>query len=244
MRAMILAAGLGTRLRPLTHSIPKALVSVMGRPLIAYPLLFLKSQGIKEVVINLHHLGEKIRETLGNGSSYGMRIFYSPEDPLLDTGGGIKQAQSLLEGETFLVLNCDTIIDLSLDAVLDFHRRSQATATMVLRQDPNATCYGVIETDQHHRIRRFLGTPAEVSYALQPWMFTGLHIMEPRVFSFMPATRPFSSTRETYPQMLLAGEPLFGFAHSGSWLVVDSAEGLAQAEEKIHKGAIRLSYLR
>ena len=96
MRAMILAAGLGTRLRPLTHSLPKALVSVAGRVLIEYPLLFLRSQGIKEVVINLHHLGEQIREALGDGELYGMRIFYSPEDPLLDTGGGIKQAQSLL----------------------------------------------------------------------------------------------------------------------------------------------------
>lgn len=244
MRAMILAAGLGTRLRPLTHSIPKALVPVAGRPLIEYALLFLRSQGINEVVINLHHLGEKIRETLGDGGAYGVKVFYSPEDPLLDTGGGIKQAQPLLERETFIVLNCDTILDLNLDAVLDFHHRNRAIATMVLRHDPDAARYGIIETDPHYRVRRFLGIPAEVSDPLLPWMFTGLHIMEPRVFSFMPASPPFGIARETYPQMLLANEPLFGFVHAGPWMVVDDSQGLARAEEKIRKKEVQLSYLR
>ena len=109
MRAMILAAGFGTRLRPLTNTVPKALVPVAGRPLIEYSLLFLKAYGIENVVINLHHLGEKIREALGDGSAYGLRITYSPEDPILESGGGIKNAQPFLDGETFLVLNCDTI---------------------------------------------------------------------------------------------------------------------------------------
>jgi NDP-sugar pyrophosphorylase family protein len=170
-------------------------------------------------------------------------MFHSPEDPLLDTGGGIKQAQPLLEGETFIVLNCDTIIDLSLGAVIDFHRHHRATATMVLRPDPDAARYGIIETDQHHRIRRFLGAPAKVPGPLRPWMFTGLHVMEARVFSFMPASRPFSITRETYPQLLLASEPLFGFVHSGPWMVVDSAEGVARAEKKIRNKEVQLSYL-
>src|SRR5262245_10791361 len=101
MRAMILAAGFGTRLSPLTNTVPKALASVAGRPLIEYGLLFLRSQGITEVVINLHHLGEKIRAALGDGSLYGMRIFYSLEDPILEAGGGIKKAQALLDGDTF-----------------------------------------------------------------------------------------------------------------------------------------------
>ncbi len=116
MRAMILAAGFGTRLRPLTNTVPKALVPVAGRPLIEYGLFWLKAQGVEEVVINLHHLGDKIRDTLGDGRMYGLRIVYSPEEPILDTGGGIKKAQPWLDGETFLVLNCDTILDLDLAA--------------------------------------------------------------------------------------------------------------------------------
>ncbi|MGE0684406.1 MAG: NDP-sugar synthase, partial [Candidatus Binatia bacterium] len=154
MRAMILAAGLGTRLKPLTNTVPKALVPVAGRPLIEYSLLFLRSQGITEVVINLHHLGGKIREALGDGSLYGMRIFYSPEDPILETGGGIKNAQSLLDGETFMVVNCDTILDLNLQEALKFHHQKQAVATLVLRSDPDVDHYGVIQTNDQGRIRR------------------------------------------------------------------------------------------
>jgi NDP-sugar pyrophosphorylase family protein len=241
---MILAAGFGTRLRPLTNTIPKALVPVAGRPLIEYGLLFLKSQGIEEVVINLHHLGEKIRTALGDGSMYGLRITYSPEDPLLETGGGIKKAQSFLDSDTFVVLNCDTIIDLDLNALVTAHHQTRATATLVLRPDPEAARYGILETDAKGRIRRFLGQPAKVSEPLSPYMFTGLQILEPRVFDFMPEVKPFSTTRETYPQMLRAGEPFYGYIHTGPWIVVDDIEGVTRATQAIVSGQIRLSYLR
>ena len=244
MRAMILAAGFGTRLRPLTNTIPKALVPVAGRPLIEYGLLFLKSQGIEEVVINLHHLGEKIQAALGDGSVYGLRITYSPEDPILDTGGGIKKAQAFFAGETFVMLNCDTIIDLDLSALLAAHRHNCAAATLVLRPDPEAARYGIIETGAGERIRRFLGQPAEVSEPFSPYIFTGFQVLEPRVFDFMPEVKPFSTTRETYPQMLHAGEPLYGFIHTGPWLAVDDAEGMARATQTIISGQVRLSYLR
>jgi NDP-sugar pyrophosphorylase family protein len=241
---MILAAGFGTRLRPLTNTVPKALVPVAGRPLIEYGLLFLKSQGIEEVVINLHYLGERIRAALGDGSVYGLCITYSHEDPILDTGGGIKKAQAFLDGETFVVLNCDTILDLDLNALLTIHRKNRAVVTLVLRPDPAAARYGILETDAGGRIRRFLGQPAEVSELLSPYMFTGFQMLEPRVFNFMPEVKPFSTTREIYPQMLRADEPLYGFIHTGPWMVVDNAEGIARATQAIISGRVHLSYLR
>ena len=244
MRAMILAAGRGTRLRPLTNTVPKALVPVAGRPLIEYGLLFLKAQGIEEVVINLHHLGEKISAALGDGSLYGLRLTYSPEDPILDTGGGIKKVQAFLDGGTFIVLNCDTILDLDLGALLAAHSHNHAAATLVLRPDLEAARYGILETDAYGRIRRFLGQPAEVSEPLSGFMFTGLQVLEPRVFDFMPEGKPFSTTRDTYPQMLRASEPLYGFIYTGSWMVVDSAEDMARATQAIISGQVRLSYLR
>jgi mannose-1-phosphate guanylyltransferase len=244
MRAMILAAGLGIRLRPLTNAVPKALVPVAGRPLIEYGLLWLKSQGIREVLINLHHLGDKIRAAVGDGSIYGLRITYSHEEPILDTGGGIKKAQAFLDGETFVVLNCDTILDLDISALLAAHRRNHATATLVLRPDPEAARYGILETDASGRIRRFLGQPAEVEGSLSEFMFTGCQMLEPHIFDLMPEEKPFSTTRETYPQMLRAGEPLYGFIHTGPWMVVDDAEGMARATQAIISGQVRLSYLR
>jgi NDP-sugar pyrophosphorylase family protein len=241
---MILAAGFGTRLRPLTNTVPKALVPVAGRPLIEYGLLLLKAYGITEVIINLHHLGDKIRAALGDGGVYGLHITYSPEDPILETGGGIKNAQPLLDGETFVVLNSDTIIDLDLSALQAFHLQNRATATLVLRPDPEAARYGILETDTSGRIRRFLGQPAAVSDPLSPYMFTGLQMLEPRVFDFMTEVKPFSTTRETYPRMLHAGEPLYGFIHPGIWMVVDDAAGMARATQAIVSGQVRLSYLR
>jgi NDP-sugar pyrophosphorylase family protein len=241
---MILAAGFGARLRPLTNTVPKALVPVAGRPLIEYGLLFLRSQGITEVVINLHHLGEKIRSTLGDGGLYGMQFHYSSEAPILEAGGGIKKAQPFLDGETFVVINCDTIVDLDLSAVLAAHRSTQAVATLVLRPDPKADRYGLVEVGIDGRVRRIRGQPEEAPETLFPYMFTGVQILEPRIFDFMPEVKPFSTTRGTYPQMIHAGERLQGFIHTGSWMVVDDEADLTRTTQLLLSGQVRLSYLR
>ncbi len=223
MRAMVLAAGLGTRLRPLTNDRPKALVDVGGRPVITYNLALLRHFGIHDVVINLHHHGDALRAALGDGSAFGLRITYSPEDPLLDTGGGIKHAEGSLAGDDFLVLNSDTIIDLPLDRLIASHRARNAAATLVLRRDPEQARYGEIEIDGDARIRRFLGIPPVVREPVTAFMFAGAHVMSPAVFRFMPAAGgPFSMTHDTYPAMLAAGSAIFGFPFDGFWRVIDT----------------------
>lgn len=222
MRAMVLAAGLGTRLRPLTNDRPKALVDVGGRPLITYNLALLRHFGIQDVVINVHYHGDALRSALGDGSAFGLRIAYSPEDPLLDTGGGIKHAETLLAGEDFLVMNSDTIVDLPLDRLIASHRARSAAATLVLRRDPEQARYGEIEIDGGERIRRFLGVPSVVTAPLSAFMFAGAHVMSPAVFRFMPAGGAFSMTHETYPAMLAAGAALYGFPFDGFWRVIDT----------------------
>jgi len=228
---MILAAGFGSRLRPLTDSVPKPLIEVGGYPLIAYSLALLRAAGIHEVVINLHHLGEQIRAALGD-EAYGVRIIYSPEDPILDTGGAIRQAERWLAGERFVLLNSDMVIDLDLRALLAWHAQRGGLATMVLRPDPDAARYGVIEIDAAQRVRRFLGQPREVKAALMPFMFTGVHVFEPRVFDYL-GHGSFSSTRQTYPRMMAAGEPLFGYVFDGYWRVLDTPDGLADGRRDL-----------
>jgi len=240
MRAMILAAGFGTRLRPLTDRTPKPLVPVAGFPMIAYPLTLLRAAGIKEVVINLHHLGEQIREALGDGSRYGVSIEYSVEDPILDTGGAIRKARSFLDRGTFVVLNSDMICDLDLSEAIAHHRRHGALATMVLRPDPEAARYGVIEIDAETRIRRFLGRPEHVEGPLTPLMFSGIHVFEPAVFDYM-AEGHFSITRQTYPAMLEKNSPLYGYVFRGYWRVVDTHDGLAAGREEIEGGGVLAS---
>jgi mannose-1-phosphate guanylyltransferase len=229
---MILAAGKGTRLRPLTDTTPKPLLDVAGRPMIAFPLEMLRQAGVREVVINLHHLGDQIRAALGDGDKLGVRITYSEENPILDTGGAIAAARPFLSGDTFIVLNADTVIDLQLRAVIDFHRQHGATATMVLRPDPEAVRYGLIEVDETQRIRRFLGFPAEAEGRLTPLMFAGVHVFEPRLFEYMqPGV--YSITRDVYPRLLAAGEPLYGYMHRGYWRVLDTPRDLAAGRREI-----------
>jgi CTP:phosphocholine cytidylyltransferase-like protein len=157
MKAMILAAGLGTRLRPLTETTPKPLLPVGGTPLIVWNLLLLRAGGIREVIINLHYLGSMIEAALGDGSRWDMQIAYSYEPELLGTGGGLKKAEEFFEGESFLVMNGDTLTNVDLPALQEFHRSQAGVATLVLRDDPHAEQWGAVESDAQDRILRING---------------------------------------------------------------------------------------
>lgn len=223
---MILAAGLGTRLHPLTETCPKPLIDVGGQPMIAFPLRLVRDAGITEVAINLHHLGDHLRQALGQGENYGVHITYFEEKTILDTGGGIAAARPFLGGDEFVVLNADTMTDLPLSDMIAFHRRRGALATMFLRNDPEAARYGLIEIDATRRIRRILGQPAHVPDPLQALMFGGVHVFSPRVFDYMPPGI-YSITKETYPRLLAENEPLFGYVFDGFWQLLDTPAGLA-----------------
>ncbi|HXQ21045.1 MAG TPA: NDP-sugar synthase [Candidatus Acidoferrales bacterium] len=238
MRAMILAAGKGTRLRPVTDTVPKPLLEVAGRPMIAFPLAVLCAAGIQEVVINLHHLGTQIRDGLGDGSDYGVRITYSEEEPILDTGGALAAARELLSGDTFAVLNADTVIDLALQDVIAFHRRQRAMATMVVRPDHDALRKDAIGVDAAHRLRCILGHPAGIEPGGFPagrLMYAGVIIFEPRVFDYLPRG-VYSITRDVYPRLLDAGEPLYGYVHRGYWRVLDTPDDLAAGRRELAAG--------
>jgi NDP-sugar pyrophosphorylase family protein len=245
MKAMVFAAGYGQRLRPLTEKLPKALIPVWGRPMIEYPLCLLKEAGITEIIINLHHLGKMIEEALGNGEKLDIHIRYLREEELLDTGGGLLRAKSLLDEGTFIVINSDVLIDLTLKDVIAFHQQKKATATLVLREDEMADQYGAIETASDGKIHSFLGQrPSQSpSTPLSKVMFTGVQIMEPKIFDYMDGQSPFSLTRVTYPKMLLQGEPLYGFTIGGYWQDLGTPERIKEAEGKLRRGEVKLRYL-
>jgi NDP-sugar pyrophosphorylase family protein len=247
MKAMVLAAGQGTRLRPLTDTQPKALVPVAGRPMIEYSLLLLRYYGIQDIVINLHHHGEQIEKRLADGSQLGLQISYSVEPELLDTGGGLLKAKPSLQDDTFIVINTDVLIDLHLDEMLEFHRKQQAAGTLVLRPDKDADRYGSMDIDEEYRICRFLDTrmPMQSPGPVRKLMFTGVQVLEPKVFDYMDdamTAHKFSTTRQTYPRMLADGQPLYGFCFDGFWQDLGTAERIQQAERSLAAGA-RLHYL-
>ncbi len=239
MKAMILAAGFGTRLRPLTNTMPKALLPVAGTPLIVWNLLLLKRHGFAEVVINLHHLGPMIEQTLGNGSQFGLRIIYSREPMILGTGGGIKQAEPLFSGEPVLVLNGDTLFELDLDALWTFHREREAAATLVLREDPDAARWGVVEVGPEERILRITGRGSAASLPTTPRMFAGIHILAPRLLREVKKGVE-SSIIDPYVAALERGEPVLGYEMKSYWSDVGTPERYMQAEHDARAGLIRL----
>jgi NDP-sugar pyrophosphorylase family protein len=251
MKAMVLAAGLGTRLQPLTEQMPKALLPVAGRPLIHYPLLLLKRHGITDIVINLHHHGNKIVDALGDGRALGLRLQYSQEPTILGTGGGIKQARQWLGESTFLVINSDILVDLNLDDVIAFHRGRHATVSMVVRTDPDVARYGVIELDGQDRIQTIIGKgrhgggegdgSAEAGL-FRPFMFTGVHLLEPSVFDAIPG-HSFSSITDVYITMLQRDEQLFGYVTTGAWMDLGTPERYQEANRLLDTGRLRLPYL-
>jgi NDP-sugar pyrophosphorylase family protein len=245
---MVLAAGQGTRLRPATEIKPKALIPVAGRPMIEYPLLLLRHYGIREVIINLHHFGEQIESRLGNGNALGLKISYSSEQELLDTGGGLLKAKSFLQEGAFIVINTDALIDLNLATLIDFHGKMNSAATLVLRADARADEYGSMEIDADGRICRFLDSKAPLAPAgaTRKLMFTGVQILDPKVFEHMDdnsTMRKFSTTKHTYPRMLLGGERLFGFYFDGFWQDLGTPARIREAELKLQTGQARLHFL-
>ena len=235
-QAIILAAGRGSRLRPLTDHTPKPLVRAGGQPLIARGLRLLAAHGIEDVVINVHHLRQRIMEELGDGSAGGVKIRYSVEEDLLDTGGGIVQAarcaEARLGGPPLLVMNADVVTDVSLTELLAAHQRSAAAITLVLRDDPRAADYGLFGIDETGRIRRFLGhgAPAE---GLREYMFASVQVLSADVLEQLPDGGAFSTMHGVYPPLFAAGLPFHGFVHRGRWHTSDTAEDLQELEKSL-----------
>ena len=243
MKAMILAAGLGTRLRPMTNSIPKPLLPVAGTPLIVWNLLLLKRYGFHDVVVNLHHLGPLIQQALGDGSRYGMRIIYSQEPVILGTGGGIKQAEPHFSGEPVLVLNGDTLFELDLDALCAFHRSREAVATLVLRKDPQAERWGLVEVGPDQHILRITGRGVTTPQPAKPRMFAGVHILHPRLLRGVPKGI-VSTIIDPYVAAIQRGEAVLGYDFEGYWSDVGTPERYAQVEHDAAAGIINLSARR
>jgi NDP-sugar pyrophosphorylase family protein len=233
MKALVLAAGKGERLRPLTETIPKPMLELGGRPMIHYPLMMLKRAGITQVAINVHHLAERIQSGLGDGRALGLEITYAPEAVLLGTGGPLSGLHDFFGPEPFVVANADTIMDLDLPAMIEFHRARGATASFAVNRPANLSAYSHFEVDRSGRLHRmrlitagpgggFEDFPPQAPAApVEPYMFAGLYICEPRVYQMMPPPGPFSSMKDLFAPMVAGGLPLFAYVHRGLFRTVD-----------------------
>lgn len=234
---MILAAGLGTRLRPLTDRLPKPLLPVASRPMIEYTLAWLVSAGIRQVMINLHHHGDLIRNALGSGERFGAEISYSEEPTILGTGGGLKRVERFFADEPFLVINADILTAFDLNGVIHAHLAKRPLATLVVRRDPDVARYGALGIDESGRIRRFLGRGGESAAPLEDVMFTGIHVIDPRVLEALPPN-VFSPITDAYITIVERGDPIRGLLTDAPWIDIGTPERYRDAERLVAEGLI------
>ena len=216
MRAIILSAGYGTRLWPLTEDRTKPAIPILGKPLVGYVAEYLAGYGFDEIVVNLHHRPESVRNALGNGDRFGVKLHYVEEPVILGTSGALDNTRELFDRDTFLVVNGKIITDIDLKAALDTHRRMNALATLVLLPNSKRERFSMVETHEG-RVTRFAGMPGEQNDGPTPLMFTGIHIMEPRIFDYIPRGVFSDSVVDVYPPAIAKGEVVAAHVASGQW---------------------------
>ena len=239
MRAVLMAGGSGTRLRPLTCDLPKPMVSVLNRPITEHILNLLKRHGIREVIATLHYLPDVIREHFGDGSDFGVNMMYVvEEDQPLGTSGCVKNVASLLDS-TFLVISGDSITDFDLSAAIKYHRAKKSKATLILRRVSDPMAFGVVITDEQDRIQRFLEKPS-TSEIFSDTVNTGIYILEPEILEFLPANEPSDFSNDLFPLLLAKNVPMYGYIANGYWCDIGSLEAYRQAQYDAIRGRVHL----
>ena len=226
MKAMILAAGFGTRLFPLTIDRTKPAIPFLGKPLVGYVAEYIARFGFKEVVVNLHHQPESVKKALGNGENFGVEIFYTEEVPdILGTAGALDNARHFLKDDTFLIVNGKIITDIDIAAALDTHRSSGALATMILKPNANREKFTIVETEDNlitgfgdfPELIAADQIPSPETQIPNPLMFTGIHILEPRVFDYIPRGVYSDIVPTFYRPAIERGERIVAHVAEGSW---------------------------
>jgi mannose-1-phosphate guanylyltransferase len=251
MKAMILAAGKGTRVRPLTYDLPKPMIPILGKPVMAYLVEHLARYGITEIMVNVSYLHEKIEEYFGEGHQFGVQIGYSFEgytnnegevvpEPL-GSAGGIKKIQEFggFFDDTTIVLCGDAIIDLDIKSALFEHRRKGALASVITREVPwdKVPSYGVVVTDADGRIRAFQEKPRQEE-ALSNFASTGIYIFEPEVIDLIPADRPFDIGSELFPLLAEKGLPFYAQQRKFNWIDIGSVKDYWEVLQSVLLGEV------
>jgi mannose-1-phosphate guanylyltransferase/phosphomannomutase len=238
-KAMILAAGQGMRLIPLTLNTPKVLLPIGGVPLIEYTIAWLKTHDISQIIINLCHLGQKVKNYLGDGSKYGIDIFYSVERTTLGTAGGTKKAKHYFDG-TFVVAYGDIFTNLNLTNMIQFHREKKAIATIAVSEVEIPHEVGIIIMDNQSRITNFIEKPTKL---IDTWKFGngGVYILEMNVFDYIPNQKYSDFAYDIFPKLIKHDLPVFGYSLIQEEYLIDigTFKNYKKANEYVQKAKSR-----
>lgn len=238
MKAMILAAGHGTRLRPLTDAIPKPMIPFAGKPLLEYTVRLLTRHGFDDLVINLHHLPQVIPDYLGDGRAWGASITYSREEDLLGTAGAARQVADFFD-EPFLLYYGDHLTNFDLSDLWQTHQREDAIATLGLVRMDDPTTRGIVGLNAHHRIDRFIEKPRPDQVFDDYWVNAGTYILQPEILDHIPPDTPCDFS-EVFTDVLAAGRPLHGHPLRGQLLSTDTPERYRHACQCVDSAAFTL----
>ena len=236
MKAVVMAGGEGSRLRPLTIRRPKPMVPIAGKPVMEHILNLLKRHGINEVVVTVQYLASNIEDYFGNGSQFGMRITYSREDVPLGTAGSVKNAEEQLT-EPFLVISGDALTDYNLTDIIKYHQEKKALATLTLAHVPNPLEYGVIITNEEGHITQFLEKPSW-GEVFSDTINTGIYMLDPQIFSYFEKNKQYDFSQELFPLMLRKGDPLYGYIANGYWCDVGNLPEYMRANADVLQGRV------
>jgi mannose-1-phosphate guanylyltransferase len=234
MQALILAGGEGTRLRPLTSTVPKPVVPLVDRPFIRFMLDWLRGHGVDDVVMSCGHLASGVRNVLGDGSALGIRLRYVEEPRPLGTGGALKYAEPLLD-ERFLMLNGDVLTDMDLTAQLAQHEQTGATATLALTPVEDPSAYGLVRTRKGGEVSEFVEKPAPDQIDTNN-ISAGAYVLERSVLGMLEAEQPASIERDVFPR--LVGEGLYGYVSDGYWLDIGTPDRYLEGTFDILEGTV------
>ncbi|HJQ69086.1 MAG TPA: nucleotidyltransferase family protein [Blastocatellia bacterium] len=236
-KAMLLAAGHGTRLRPLTERIPKCMVAINGRPLLEHTIERLKAYGVTDLLINLHYMPEAVTDHFGDGGRWGVRITYSRERELLGTAGAVKKVEGFFDGP-FFVLYADNLSTCRLDRLWATHSSAGAVATIALHEREDPTQSGIVGLDDSGRVTRFLEKPRP-DQVFSHWVSAGILALDPRVIDSIPAEGARDFGRDIFPRLLGEGAAIYGYKMTdgeGLWWI-DTAADLERVKAEMSERA-------
>jgi len=238
MKAVIMAGGEGTRLRPLTSNQPKPMLPMANIPMMEHVVNLLRQHGFEDIVVTVAFMANAIRTYFGDGSEFGVRMVYATESTPLGTAGSVRNARDELD-ERFLVISGDVLTDIDLSAVVDFHEQRGALATLALKAVDNPLEFGIVITQEDGSVERFLEKPTW-GQVFSDTINTGIYVLEPEIFDFIPEGRPVDFSGESFPSVLEAGKPLFGYVADGYWEDVGTLDAYLRAHQDILDQRVRV----
>ncbi len=214
MKAVVMAGGEGTRLRPMTSSMPKPLLPVVNRPIMEHVLRLLKRHGLTETVVTVQFLASLVKNYFGDGEELGMELTYAHEEKPLGTAGSVKNAEEALKDDSFLVISGDALTDFDLTDLIAFHQEKGALVTVCLTRVPNPLEFGITIVDEEGKVERFLEKPTW-GQVFSDTVNTGIYVMEPEVFDYVEADVSVDWSGDVFPQLMKEGKPVYGYHRRG-----------------------------